>query len=84
MSELKFFLLMRVLTQNFNTMNLIEFLEKNQKLHIQIVAITLKVTSCRTMQKKKKWKSKILWAKQTFFLAPCPSALGQFQPHGCM
>jgi hypothetical protein len=87
MSELEFFLLMRVLTQNFNTMNLVEFLEKNQKLHIQIVAVTLKVTSCRTMSKKKsekKRKSKILWAKQTFFLAPCPSALGQFQPHGCM
>jgi hypothetical protein len=87
MSELKFFLLTRVLTQNFNTMNLVEFLEKNQKLHIQIVVVTLKVTSCRTMSKnksEKKWKSKILWTKQTFFLAPYPSALGQFQPHGCL
>jgi hypothetical protein len=29
-------------------------------------------------QKKseKKWKTKILWAKQTSFLAPYPSALG--------
>jgi hypothetical protein len=26
----------------------------------------------------KKWKTKILWAKQTSFLAPCHSALGQF------
>jgi hypothetical protein len=34
MSELKFFLLTRVLPQNFNTMNLVKFLEKNQKLHI--------------------------------------------------
>jgi hypothetical protein len=34
MSELKFFLLMGVLTQNFNTVDLIKFLEKNQKLHI--------------------------------------------------
>jgi hypothetical protein len=34
MSELKFFLLMRVLTQNFNTVELVKFLEKNQKLHI--------------------------------------------------
>jgi hypothetical protein len=34
MSELKFFLLMGVLTQNFNTMDLLQFLEKNQKLHI--------------------------------------------------
>jgi hypothetical protein len=33
---------------------------------------------------EKKWKTKILWAKQTIFWEPCPSALGQFQPHGCM
>jgi hypothetical protein len=26
--------LTRVLTQNFNTMDLVKFLEKNQKLHI--------------------------------------------------
>jgi hypothetical protein len=54
MSELKLFLLMGVLTQNFNTMDLVKILEKNQKLHIQIVAVTLKVMSCRTMSKKKK------------------------------
>jgi hypothetical protein len=34
MNELKFFLLMRVLTQNFNTLDLVKFLEKNKKLHI--------------------------------------------------
>jgi hypothetical protein len=34
MSELKFILLMGVLTQDFNTMDLVKFLEKNQKLHI--------------------------------------------------
>jgi hypothetical protein len=34
MSELKFFLLTGVLTQNFNTVDLVKFLEKNQKLHI--------------------------------------------------
>jgi hypothetical protein len=45
MSELELFLLMGVLTPNFNTMDLVKFLEKNQKLHIQIVAVTLKVTS---------------------------------------
>jgi hypothetical protein len=33
-SELKLFSLTRVLTQNFNTMDLVKFLEKNQKLHI--------------------------------------------------
>jgi hypothetical protein len=48
MDELKFFLLMGVLIQNFNTMDLIKFLEKNQKLHIQIIMVTLKVTSCRS------------------------------------
>jgi hypothetical protein len=54
MSELKFFLLTGVLIQNFNTVDLVNFLEKNQKLYIQIITVTLKVTSCRTMGKKKK------------------------------
>jgi hypothetical protein len=56
MSELEFFLLMGVLTPNFNTMDLVNILEKNQKLHIQIVAVTLKVMSCRSMSKKKSEK----------------------------
>jgi hypothetical protein len=34
MSELELFLLMKVLTSNFNTMDLVKFLEKNQKLHM--------------------------------------------------
>jgi hypothetical protein len=34
MSELEFFLLTRILTQNFNAVDLVKFLEKNQKLHI--------------------------------------------------
>jgi hypothetical protein len=34
MSELEFFLLTRVLTENFNSMDLVKLLEKNQKLHI--------------------------------------------------
>jgi hypothetical protein len=37
-------------------MDLVKILERNQKLHIQIVVVTLKMTSCRTMSKKKKWK----------------------------
>jgi hypothetical protein len=53
MSELELFLLTGVLTPNFNTMNLVKILENNQKLHIQIVAVTLKVSSCRTMSTKK-------------------------------
>jgi hypothetical protein len=34
MSELKFFLLTGVLTQNFKIVDLVKFLEKNQKLQI--------------------------------------------------
>jgi hypothetical protein len=64
MSELELFLLTGVLTPNFNTVDLIKFLEKNQKLHIQIIAVTLKVTSCRTMSKKKKVKKS---EKPTFY-----------------
>jgi hypothetical protein len=56
MSELELYLLTGVLTPNFNTVDLVKILEKNQKLRIQIVAITLKVTSCRTMSKKKSEK----------------------------
>jgi hypothetical protein len=56
MSELEFFLLTRVLTKNFNTVDLVKFLEINQKLHIYIIAVTLKVTSCRTMSKKESEK----------------------------
>jgi hypothetical protein len=36
--------------------DLLKILEKNQKLHIQIVAITLKVTSWKTMSQKKSEK----------------------------
>jgi hypothetical protein len=56
MSELELFLLMGVWIPNFNTMDLVKILEKNQKLHIHIIAVTFKVTSCRTMSKKKSEK----------------------------
>jgi hypothetical protein len=56
MSELELFLLTGVLTPNFNTMDLIKILEKNQKLDIQIMVVTLKVTSSRTVSKKKSEK----------------------------
>jgi hypothetical protein len=52
MSELELFLLTGVLTPNYNTMELVKFLEKNQKLHIHIVAVTLKATLCKTREKK--------------------------------
>jgi hypothetical protein len=58
-------LLTRVLTQNSNTMIFVKFLENNQRLHIQIKIVTLKMTSYKTMRKKKKKKvkSQILLAK---------------------
>jgi hypothetical protein len=42
---------MRILTQNSNSLELVKFLEKTQILHIQIVAVALKMTSCGTMSK---------------------------------
>jgi hypothetical protein len=37
-------------------MDLVKILEKSQKLYIQFVVVTLKVSSCRTMSKKKSEK----------------------------
>jgi hypothetical protein len=75
MSELELFFLMGVLTPNFNTMDLVKILEKNQKLHIQIVAVTLKVTSCRTMRRRKKVKkvkNQDFMGKTNYFLRTLP------------
>jgi hypothetical protein len=54
--------------------NLVKILEKNQKLHIQIVAVTLKVTLCRTMNKKKvkKVKNQDFMGKTNYFLRTLP------------
>jgi hypothetical protein len=54
--------------------DLVKILEKNQKLHIQIVAVTLKVMSCRTMSKKKvkKVKNQDSMDKTNFFLSTLP------------
>jgi hypothetical protein len=78
MSELKFFLLTRVLIQNFNTMDLVKFLEKNQKLHIQIVAFTLKVTSCMTMTKKRSGNPRFYGQKKRLSYHPAIQPLGSF------
>jgi hypothetical protein len=81
MSELELFLLMGVLAPNFNTMDLVNILEKNQKLHIQIVAVTLKVKSCRTMGKKKMKKSekpRFYGQNKLFFENPALQPLGSF------
>jgi hypothetical protein len=56
MSEVELFLLTGVLTPNFNTVDLVKIFEKKQKLHIQIVEVTSKVMSCKTMSQKKKEK----------------------------
>jgi hypothetical protein len=81
MSELELFLLTGVLALNFNTMDLAKFLEKNKKLHILIVAVTLKVTSCRTMSKKKVKKSEKprFYGQNKFFSwHPALQPLGSF------
>jgi hypothetical protein len=81
MSELELSLLTGVLTPNFNTMDLVKILEKNQKLHIQIVAVTLKVISCRIMSKKKSEKSekpRFYGQNKLFFENPTLQPLGSF------
>jgi hypothetical protein len=82
MNELELFLLTRVLTPNFNTMDLVKILEKNQNLHIQIVVVTLKVTSYRTMSKKKsekKVKNQDFMGKSNYFFEnPALQPLGSF------
>jgi hypothetical protein len=70
-SDLDLCLLTRVLTPNFNTMDLVKILRKNEKLHFYIVPVTLKVSSGKNMRGKdrggEKWKTKILWAIKSFF-----------------
>jgi hypothetical protein len=48
----------------------IKFLENNQKLHIQIIAVTLKVTPSRTMSKKV--KNQDFMGKTNYFLITLP------------
>jgi hypothetical protein len=81
MSELELFLMTGFLTPNFNTMDLVKILEKNQKLHIHIVLVTLKVTSCRTMNKekvKKSEKPRFYGQNKLFFENPALQPLGSF------
>jgi hypothetical protein len=70
------------LIPNFNTVDLVKILEKNQKLHIQIVAVTLKVMSCRTMRRKKKVKKsekpRFYGQNELFFENPTLQPLGSF------
>jgi hypothetical protein len=72
----------QISTPNFNTMDLVKILEKNQKLHIQIIAVTLKVTSFRTMSIKKKVKKsekpRFYGQNKLFFENPALQPLGSF------
>jgi hypothetical protein len=76
MSELKFFLLTRILTQNFNSVDIVKFLEKNKKIHIQTLEVTLKMASCTTMiikkRKLKKVENQDSMGKNNFFLSTLP------------
>jgi hypothetical protein len=82
MSELEFFLLKGVLPQNSNTMELIKFLDKYQKLHIQIEAATLKVISCKTISKYNFWKKnenlRFCEQNKLLFKHPALQPLGNF------
>jgi hypothetical protein len=82
MSELELFLLMGVLTSNFNTMELVKILGKNKKLYIQIVVVTLKVTSCKSMRRKNKMKKnekpRFYGQNKLFFENPALQPLGSF------
>jgi hypothetical protein len=55
-------------------MDLVKFLGIKQKLHISIIAVTLKVTSCRTMNTKKvkKVKNQDFMGKTNFLFRTLP------------
>jgi hypothetical protein len=85
MNELELFLLMGVLTPNFNTMDLVKILEKNKKLHIHIVVVTLKPWRWRHIEpweKKKVKKSenpRFYGQNKLFFENPAFQPLGSFR-----
>jgi hypothetical protein len=56
MNELKFILLVGILILNFNTMDLVKFLKIIKTSHLDR-RVTLKVTSCKTMNKQKSKKN---------------------------
>jgi hypothetical protein len=59
-------------------MDLVNFFEKNQKLDIQIIAVTLEVTSCKTMSRKKSEKPRFYEQNKLFFESPAIAPLGSF------
>jgi hypothetical protein len=79
MSKLEFFLFTGVLTQNFNTMDLVKFLEQKSKTshsnHNDYIEGDIMQNQEHT---KKNEKPRFYGQNKLFFLAPCPSTLGQF------
>jgi hypothetical protein len=59
-------------------MDLVKILEKNQKLHIKILAVTLKVTSYRTMSKKESEKPRFYGQNKLFIENHALQPLGSF------
>jgi hypothetical protein len=87
MSELKLFLLTRVLTQNFNTMNLVEFLEKKSKTSFLDCSGHIEGDIMQNHEPKKRVKKVKIqdsMGKTNFFLSTLPFSPGHFQPLGCM
>jgi hypothetical protein len=74
MSELIFFLLTGVLTQTFNIVDLVKFLEKNQKPHILIVVVTLNFEGdiIQNHEQKRKVKNQDSMGKKNFFFSTLP------------
>jgi hypothetical protein len=59
-------------------MDLVKFLEKNQKLHIQIVAVTLCITMSKKRKVKKSEKPRFYGQNKLFFENPALQPLGSF------
>jgi hypothetical protein len=72
MSELKFFLLTRVLNQNFNTMDLVKFLEKNKKTSYLDHNSHNEGDIMQNHEQKKRVKNQDSMGKTNFFLSTLP------------
>jgi hypothetical protein len=83
MTELELFLLTGVFTPNFNTMDLVKILEKNEKLHIQILAVTFEDDVMQNHEQKKQVKKsekpRFYGQNKLFFENPALQPLGSFR-----
>jgi hypothetical protein len=82
MNELELLLLTGVLTPNFNTMDLVKILEKNQKLLIHIVSSHIEGDVMQNHEQKKKVKKsekpRFYGQNKLFFENPALQPLGSF------